>query len=183
MFVAACSAVVFLSSPPSATAQQAMTPVAVPGIAGWSKTKEGCHVWNSSPVAGEAVSWTGTCEAGVANGSGILTWGIPSRPSRYEGNYLRGRRNGTGTIHFSNGNSYAGEWSNDRYDGAGKFTFRNGSTVTGVYTGNFSGGKIEGPGSMEYSAESMVFPVDAKNGCARAGAAWVRIGAKPQDCY
>ena len=38
---------------------------------------------------------------------------------RYEGNYLKDRREGTGTYYWASGDRYEGEWLNDKRNGYG----------------------------------------------------------------
>lgn len=62
----------------------------------------------------------------------------------YVGDLTDGKRNGTGTMTYSNGNIYSGEWSNDIYNGKGKLSLANGT----VYEGEFSAGEMSGSGKM-----------------------------------
>ena len=40
----------------------------------WTKTTQGCDVWNEEPQPNEISTWTGPCIDGRTNGYGVLTW-------------------------------------------------------------------------------------------------------------
>ena len=54
---------------------------------GWiADSKTGCRVWNEAPQANEAISWSGPCVGGVAEGRGVLHWFAGGQPNGgYEG--------------------------------------------------------------------------------------------------
>lgn len=60
----------------------------------------------------------------------------------YVGEIKDGKRNGNGTMTYSNGNEYSGGWKDDIQSGEGVFTWANGD----VYEGNFDSGKMSGQG-------------------------------------
>jgi hypothetical protein len=111
----------------------AQTALAKPGQPGWSRTDEGCFVWNPKPQADETVSWSGSCANGRASGSGTKAWtknGIPG--SRYTGAMRDGKEDGQGTLVYPNGNSYEGEWRDGKPNGQGEFT-ASGVTLDGTW--------------------------------------------------
>lgn len=110
---------------------------------GWIADKNGCRVWDSTPVAGESVSWSGHCTDGLADGSGILVWYENGRPGEtYEGTLSRGHYTGHGTQVWPGGNKYEGDYVNDQADGWGTYTFANGAAYSGKWVkGCFQGGQ------------------------------------------
>src|SRR5438552_18562411 len=88
-----CGAVfsLFLTGFASAQARPEPPPedqLAAPGRAGWSvDERSGCWLWNGKPRPGEAVVWTGGCDAdGRAIGHGVREWNTDGKTtSRYEG--------------------------------------------------------------------------------------------------
>lgn len=71
----------------------------------------------------------------------------------YIGQFVKGKRNGTGRLEMANGDVYEGEWENDLYHGAGVLTYHTGN----VFEGRFSGGKKEGPGKHFYASTDKVY--------------------------
>src|ERR1700682_5638619 len=70
--------------------------------------KSGCKVWNPHPQPNEAVSWSGACVNGLAQGSGNLQWLKDNKPyEKDEGEWNEGRQFGRGSQ----------DWSSGRYDG------------------------------------------------------------------
>jgi hypothetical protein len=51
----------------------------------------------------------------------------------YEGDWLRGKKNGPGTLIFGNGDKYFGDFKNDFYDGDGEITYKNGDKFVGKF--------------------------------------------------
>ncbi len=101
---------------------RAQTPLAEPGQPGWSRTDEGCFVWNPKPQPNEAVSWSGGCTGGRASGSGLRAWRSGDVPgTRYEGTMRDGKEDGRGTLTYPNGNHYDGEWRDGKPNGQGQF--------------------------------------------------------------
>jgi radial spoke head protein 1 len=54
----------------------------------------------------------------LRNGTGTF---IYPDGSRYEGNFLNGKRSGQGKYTYTNGDYYQGEWDNDKKHGQGIF--------------------------------------------------------------
>jgi hypothetical protein len=71
--------------------------------------------------------YTGDCKKGLAHGKGIAQ-GI----DRYEGQFIKGLPNGTGTYRWASGIYYEGEWKNGLREGEGKMVYPD-STVTGFW--------------------------------------------------
>jgi hypothetical protein len=134
--------------------------------AGWiADSKSGCKVWNPYPQPHEAISWSGTCKNGFAQGSGILQWSQSGKPAgRYEGEYRDGKvnvrgaftapdgsryvgewrdnqRNGEGEQSWPNGDRYQGEYKDDKFDGLGTYTWDDGSRYVGEWQQNRQNGR------------------------------------------
>jgi hypothetical protein len=140
----------------------------------WTTTTAGCLVWNPLPQTDERIEWSGPCVQGVASGSGTQTdrfrdaggWQV----ERYVGEMRDGRRDGTGTQYYENGDRfegqfranlrvghgtyvhadgsrYDGEFVDDTMSGLGTFTYANGAR----YSGQFRDGRFDGPGSFVFA--------------------------------
>jgi hypothetical protein len=102
---------------------------------GWiADARTGCRVWDSSPQPDEAVSWTGACRNGLAQGRGVLRWFQSGKPvalakSRWRG----GKMNGHGAITLANGERFKGQWKNDERTGRGVYIYANGDRYEGQY--------------------------------------------------
>ncbi len=163
--------------------------------------KTGCRVNDPEPVPDEAISWSGNCANGLAQGRGVLQWYRGGKPTggRYEGEYRDGFMNGHGVATFESGNRYDGEWKNGQRDGRGVFTWANGNRfegqwVDGKRTGwgvhSFDGKRYEGEysndlpnGTGSYTAaDGRVYAGTWANGCFRQGTRWAVIGVTPQSC-
>ncbi len=163
--------------------------------------KTGCRVNDPEPVPDEAISWSGNCANGLAQGRGVLQWYRGGKPigGRYEGEYRDGFMNGHGVATFESGNRYDGEWKNGQRDGRGVFTWANGNRfegqwVDGKRTGwgvhSFDGKRYEGEysndlpnGTGSYTAaDGRVYAGTWANGCFRQGTRWAVIGVTPQSC-
>jgi hypothetical protein len=80
------------------------------------------------------VTWSGACGPdGLATGQGIEEFRQRSNVARYEGEFHAGKKNGTGTLTWPNGNRYSGTWRDGRAHGTGKFTQANGAYYEGAW--------------------------------------------------
>ncbi len=94
----------------------------------------GCRVWDPIPFPDDKVSWRGPCRDGYAEGHGQLKWyNHDTEMGTYDGQVLRGKMTGSGTITFANGMSYVGELQDNLANGKGVITFE-GRTFTGIWT-------------------------------------------------
>jgi len=66
---------------------------------------------------------------------------------KYVGEYKDGKRNGQGTITWSDGKKYVGEWKNGKYNSQGTLTLPNGEK----YVGEYKDGKKNGQGTFTFS--------------------------------
>ena len=92
---------------------------------------------------GEKVFWTGPCADGKADSEGVAVTKIGDEVySRYEGDYVNGKRQGYGVLVFTGGVRYQGNFKDDLFDGTGVW-----STIKGDrYDGEFVAGKFHGKG-------------------------------------
>ena len=66
---------------------------------------------------------------------------------KYSGDFVNGRREGYGTMTYSDGAIYKGSWEYDRMEGKGTYTWKDGDK----YTGDFHNGWREGSGIYTWS--------------------------------
>ncbi|CAG9328113.1 unnamed protein product [Blepharisma stoltei] len=120
---------------------------------------EGMIIWPNG------VSYEGYIEDGMPHGDGVET----TEEYTYNGNFIRGEKDGygelfwkdgswykgmfniqkiegEGTYHWANGNEYEGEWFRNKMHGKGVFKWADGR----VYKGNFAHGYREGHGKLEW---------------------------------
>lgn len=122
---------------------------------GWAAdSRTGCRVWNERPMPDETVTWSGACSSsGLAVGHGVEEFRYGGNVSRYEGEFLDGKKHGTGTKTWPNGNRYVGEWREGRAHGKGVFTM--------------SSGRFDG---------------EWNDGCFRDGDRRAGVGRPPSEC-
>lgn len=86
--------------------------------------KSNCSVANPNPIPNEAITYSGGCKDGLAEGTGKLVWLIDGKPNpndgRYEGKFIKGRFI-QGKIFYENGDFYEGTLTNGKRDGLTKF--------------------------------------------------------------
>ena len=173
----------------------AQTPIASPGHPGWTRTAEGCFVWNGMPQNGERVSWSGACVDGRASGRGVLLFhandgtqqhdaemrngklngrskSLFQNGNRYDGEWHEGERHGQGVQVWADGSHYEGEWRDGKFSGRGIFTWKNGSS----FDGEWRDAKPNGLGRMVW-ANGTIYSGIWTNGCFRDGGrrAWVMV--------
>jgi hypothetical protein len=116
--------------------------------------KTGCKIWDAAPDPAEKITWSGKCEAGMAEGEGTLQFYIGDKPAaRYEGEMRNGRADGHGVHVGPDGTRYDGGWRNNAANGQG------------VYT----------KAGVRY--EGMWF-----KGCLKQGVAELTVGASRESC-
>jgi hypothetical protein len=136
------AAIGFAAALIAAVQANADTPSIQPGWIGDANTA--CRVWSNDAQADASVTWTGPCENGVAEGSGIAQWS--SR--RYEGEMHEGKMSGDGAEIYSGGSRYDGEFRDGNRNGHGAYTYANGDR----YEGEWHDGKAEGHGLKIYAS-------------------------------
>ena len=116
--------------------------------------KTGCKVWDAAPDPAEKATWSGKCEAGMADGAGILQFYIGETPAaRYEGEMRNGRADGHGVNVEPDGTRYEGSWRNNAASGPGIYT-KAGVRYEGVWS----------------------------NGCLKQGATELTVGVSRNSC-
>lgn len=102
---------------------------------GWiSDARTGCRVSNPHPQPNEAISWSGGCTSGLAEGQGVLQWFESGHPAeRYEGEMHGGQMSGHGILRTDNGGRYEGDFRDGVANGFGEWT-SSGSSFSGTWT-------------------------------------------------
>lgn len=100
-------------------------------------------------------TYTGETLDGEMHGHGIYRW---SDEIWYEGEFVHGKRNGIGTMHYPDGHYY-GQWCDGLENGKGRYAYKNGD----VYEGRFVNGSIEGEGTYWWSDNGAVYIGEWKN--------------------
>ena len=59
----------------------------------WIATLEQCQVWDPHPLAGEIVSWSGSCVGGFVEGQGRLIWKSPRPEAREDQTFVLNTEN------------------------------------------------------------------------------------------
>ncbi len=129
----------------------------------------GCIFDNPNPQPNETARFVGSCKQGVAKGrlswfkDGVINqieegeWVRGKLSGRvrqefilaggsFEGNFLEGKRTGSGIYRYKSGNVYEGNFIAGKRTGKGKFSWVNGAT----YVGDFIEGKRTGRGIFKY---------------------------------
>ena len=118
---------------------------------GWiSDTRTGCQVWNQNPdpSPNTAITWSGACAEGTAQGHGTLQWFVDGKPDqRYEGKFRGGQANGRGVLSFTNGARYEGEFRDGRFNGRGVYAYAD----RGRHVGEYRDGKAHGRGVYSWA--------------------------------
>lgn len=112
----------------------------------WIKDQNGCKHFNPHPQVDENLTWSGACKDGYAEGNGQIKWTVSGKlAEEYEGDYLRGRPHGKGSMtSHENGQKYTGDWVDGVPTGEGKLVLPDGTT----YVGQFLNWRFEGIGEL-----------------------------------
>lgn len=86
---------------------------------------------------------------GEFDGSGTARY---ADGSRYEGDWKQGERQGEGRWRSADGTTYTGQFQNDQFHGKGTLTLANGD----ILTGNWEQGRMNGHGSLT-TADGMLY--------------------------
>jgi radial spoke head protein 1 len=85
-------------------------------------------------------------------------------PNVYVGEFLNGKKHGTGKMLYPNGDAYYGQWANDLFQGEGSYKYANGD----VYSGQWTNGQKNGQGTYLYAANnSQLVGTWGKNVCTK----------------
>ena len=159
-----------------AVALSAAVTVAAPGAhAGeWLADKSGCQVWDPNPQLDEAVTWSGACTNGHADGSGTVQWlkgNVAIETDK--GEWRDGRQAGKGIQNWPIGR-YEGELADGLPNGEGVLTFQKYR-----YEGQFRDGKPNGIGTLTVGNQAV--QGTWKDGCLQ-GQRKASIGIPLSDC-
>jgi hypothetical protein len=69
-----------------------------------------------------------------------MTW---PNGERYEGEWLDGRKHGSGKMQYVDGRAYIGAWVNDKKSGAGVMTWPNGRTCNSIWTNDTASCEVQ----------------------------------------
>ena len=156
-----------------------VTPALAQAPPGWTAdAKTGCRVWNEDPGPGDAVSWTGGCQNGVAQGSGTVQWFTNGKKADlYEGELRNGKMNGRGAYTWPSGNRYVGEWRDSDPNDKGALTWPNGRR----FEGEWRNAKPNGQGTFK-AADGTTYSGTWTNGCLKQGGRTVTVNATAKEC-
>jgi hypothetical protein len=113
-------------------------------------TKSGCRVWDPNPQLEEAVTWSGSCADGRAEGQGIVQWSKAGTPFETDaGEWHDGRQVHKGTQSWPAGR-YEGELVDGEPNGHGILTLQKER-----YEGVFRDGKPNGSGTLIAGTETL----------------------------
>jgi hypothetical protein len=93
----------------------------------------------------------GYFDEGVANGKCKL-YDSKMKNLNFDGNYVDGKRNGFGILHFNNGDRYEGNFKNNLKEGEGIYYYKSGAS----WKGNFTDDKMNGEGLYEKKGKSTI---------------------------
>ena len=111
-----------------------------------------CSIYNSLPLDGYSVRWSGQCKSGKAYGNGYVDWYLNASPiGRYEGDYVAGKMHGFGTYAMQDGSRYIGEFRNNYRHGHGALLWADGTR----YEGEFQNNKVSGKGTTYWKDGSF----------------------------
>ena len=108
----------------------------------WVRDADGnCAIWNAEPRPNESFSWSGSCEAGLASGEGVLQWYQDDEPTeRYEGLMSSGKPHGLGVVTLPGGEQHQAPSVEGVFHGEGRVSWPD-----GVYCKvNYASGEIDG---------------------------------------
>lgn len=178
--------------------------------AGWMlDAQANCRAWYPTRLIEAAMTWSGPCKRGRADGAGILEIMLGGRMvERYEGPMRDGAAEGDGKQQWAEGTRYVGRFQGGAPNGRGVTTFPGGATYTGEhrsglphgtgiyawrdgerYEGEFADGRAHGHGTytlprvnVASASGAGVYSGRWSNGCFRDGLRWAVIGVTPRDC-
>ncbi len=95
-------------------------------------------------ITGANFRYEGEIRGGRRWGTGTLVF---DNGDKYVGEWRDNMKHGEGTYFFANGDRYEGHWRNDRMNGRGIYYYKSGSR----YKGSFRGGRRDGKGVFYFS--------------------------------
>ena len=138
-----------------------------------------CKAWNPQPEAGETLTWSGGCVDGKASGRGRQVWRNSHGEYVYEGAFREGKKNGQGTMTYSDGSHYVGDWLDNKRHGMGTSSYPSG----GRYGGMWEAGRPHGIGTYT-RADGTKYSGLWVEGCFKAGSGgtWTALHASAEAC-
>ena len=116
-----------------------------PTVAMAQDQSSGCRIWKPNLAPSDAVTWSGACVVGLAEGHGTAKWTAAGQNTlTYEGTFRSGLLQGRGKMTAAGGDSYKGEYREGRREGRGVYISSNGDR----YEGDFRNNKREGSGML-----------------------------------
>ena len=84
----------------------------------------------------------------IRHGSGVQIFGVNDTNYlyKYEGEWVKDKKQGKGIFYFSDKSIFEGNFMNDTFHGYGKFTFPSND----VYIGEWKEGKMDGEGEFKH---------------------------------
>ena len=143
-------------APSASTLASSKTP-SPPSLAMAQDPQTGCRVWKPSLMPNDAVTWSGACVNGLADGPGTAQWTADGKNTltyegtfrygliegegkmiavggdRYEGHYRDGKRDGHGVYSSNTGERYDGEFKDNKRHGRGTLTSADGGHLEGIF--------------------------------------------------
>ncbi len=113
----------------------------------------GCQVWKPSLTPNEAVTWSGPCVNGFAEGTGTASWTVDGRLAlTYEGRFRSGVLQGVGRMIGAGGDRFEGAYRDGKREGYGVYASATGER----YEGEFKGNRRHGRGTLIHADGSRV---------------------------
>mmetsp|Transcript_29688 Transcript_29688/g.88817 ORF Transcript_29688/g.88817 Transcript_29688/m.88817 type:complete len:524 (-) Transcript_29688:61-1632(-) len=122
----------------------------------WQDDKRHGHgsmVWQS-----QNESYTGEWRNGIQHGHGEHTWFAKRfvatnfvQHNKYIGQFVDGKRHGTGTFQYASGATYVGEWADDKKHGDAVYTSETGT----VFSGKFVNDRKAASGAVDKASEAV----------------------------
>lgn len=178
--------------------------------AGWMlDPKAECRAWYPTRLIEAAMTWSGACRRGRAEGKGTLEIRLADKVvERFEGPMQDGAAEGEGRQEWADGTRYLGQFRAGTPNGRGVTTFKSGATYTGEhrsglphgegvyawrsgarYEGKLAEGRAHGEGTYVLpspdratASEAGVYSGHWSRGCFRDGARWAVVGVAARDC-
>ena len=93
----------------------------------------GCYVWDSFLLLGATVTWSGACAAGLAQGTGTLTWLWDGNRRMDTGRLADGKQNGHWVARQPDGTVAEGPTVDGAWNGRWVWRYANGNVWEGSY--------------------------------------------------
>ncbi|MFZ1530129.1 MAG: hypothetical protein WAT19_15355 [Ferruginibacter sp.] len=106
-----------------------------------------CHAQTDCKVSPDDLkgTYSGDCSGGKANGKGVAVG-----TDRYEGDFVNGYPEGTGTYKWQDSSFYTGSWKKGRREGKGEMHYKRKYQADSVLTGYWKKDKYNGEYEVQY---------------------------------